>query len=312
MPLTDARLLCVRGAIGPIAAQAQHALIDQGRLDGAADGIFGPRTEAAIRSFQDSAGIAPTGRIDFGLWPRLTGSPVPRIRERALQITATFENHSFTRVAGNFDRAGITWGIIGFTLAGGELGAMLLRIDQLCPGLIAEAFGTDAAARLLGVLSMPLVEQLAFADSISYGPKKAQLSDPWRLGFELLGEDRRVQAIQLVAAEEDYWVPAVQTAAKFGLTTELGLALCFDIHVQNGGIKLATRKILKSQLEADPPATECARRVIIARAVAMAASARWQADVLSRKMAIATGSGTVHGTSYRLSEFGLWDVPANP
>ena len=43
----------------------QRALIDRGFLDdGAADGDFGPRTEAAVRRLQECAGLEPTGAVD--------------------------------------------------------------------------------------------------------------------------------------------------------------------------------------------------------------------------------------------------------
>jgi peptidoglycan hydrolase-like protein with peptidoglycan-binding domain len=58
-----------------------------------------------------------------------------------------------------------------------------------------------------------------------------------------------VQALQLELADRDYGQPAAETANALGLKTELGRALAFDIHVQNGGIKRSARKEIDTALE---------------------------------------------------------------
>ena len=42
----------------------QRALKDKGYRPGAADGVIGPRTRAALREFQKAAGLEVTGRLD--------------------------------------------------------------------------------------------------------------------------------------------------------------------------------------------------------------------------------------------------------
>ena len=41
------------------------------------------------------------------------------------------------------------------------------------------------------------------------------------------------------------------------------------------------------------------------------ASARWQADVLERKLTIATGAGRVHGRHYAVANWGLGEYPVD-
>lgn len=59
--------------------RAQQALIDRGLLDGAADGVYGPKTRAALEAFQKQAGVPVTGLPDqptlfeLLLRPRLQG-----------------------------------------------------------------------------------------------------------------------------------------------------------------------------------------------------------------------------------------------
>src|SRR5436305_254763 len=115
------RILFSTGARGAIIREVQSAL----NLPGTQiDGQYGKITADAVRAFQQANGIAATGEIDSETWNALMHAPIPSIKERTLQLTSTFEGHGFTLAQGNFDGAGITWGIIGFTLLGGELGMM--------------------------------------------------------------------------------------------------------------------------------------------------------------------------------------------
>ena len=54
-------------------AAVQEALNSQGHDSGSADGIFGPRTRAAIKAFQRALGLEPTGFLNDDLLERLAG-----------------------------------------------------------------------------------------------------------------------------------------------------------------------------------------------------------------------------------------------
>lgn len=62
-----------------ILKRAQQALIDRGLLEGAADGVYGPKTRAALEAFQKQAGLPVTGLpdqptlFDLLLRPKLEG-----------------------------------------------------------------------------------------------------------------------------------------------------------------------------------------------------------------------------------------------
>jgi hypothetical protein len=47
------------------------------------------------------------------------------------------------------------------------------------------------------------------------------LVEPWRSEFAAFGEITQVQALQLQLTDQDYGQPAAQTAAEFGLKSEL-------------------------------------------------------------------------------------------
>src|ERR1043166_6530186 len=129
----------------------QQALISAGFLHDKDDGVFCGNTEAAVRSFQQQNQIPANGKVDDQTWQKLLYYPVPDLKQRCLQLTADFEGSGFTKTVGNFDGAGITWGIIGFTLSNGELGAVLNESRTKHPGVFSEAFG-NWEAKIVQVL----------------------------------------------------------------------------------------------------------------------------------------------------------------
>jgi hypothetical protein len=304
-----AKVVLARSSRGELVRKVQVALTDHGFDPHGTDGKFGKDTEAAVKSFQQARSLDPTGKVDVGTWTTLLGAPIPTTQERSLQVTAAFEGHGFTLAQGNWDGAGITWGVIGFTLKHGELNKIVLTIFDQSPALVHQAFGQHTA-ELIDILSSTKAAQMQFADRISLGTTKVGLKEPWRSAFKAFGEIGEVQALQLQMADEDYGQPALQTATELGLASELGRALAFDIHVQNGGVKASARKEIDSALDDAPITTEEELRVIVANAVADA-SASHKEDVRARKLTIAAGTGKVHGETFVLSSWGLDETAAD-
>ena len=178
-------------------------------------------------------------------------------------------------------------------------------IQAVRPDLVRLAF-EEHTPRLLAILSAPLSEQLAFADSVSIGATKVRLAEPWFSGFDLFGKLPEVRAEQLRRAREDFFDPRVGTAARSGLSASWG-SRWRDIHVQNGSVKRAAAAEI---LAAPTPADEAALRRRIANAVADASGARFREDVRSRKLAIAQGAGAVHGEAFVVEHWGIADFPA--
>ena len=293
-----ARLLFDRGARGQAIEDIQTGL---GFAERDVDGSYGGQTRQGVAGFQATSALPQTGQVDDVTWERLLHKAIPPIFERCLALTAAFEGHGFSLAQGNFDGAGITWGIIGFTLKHGELAKIVLAIENTRPDLVRLAFD-DHTNQLLDVLASPLQKQLAFANSVSIGPSKVRLAEPWRRGFDLFGKLREVRLEQLARAREDYFDAAEETAQAFNLMSELGIALAFDVHVQNGGIKRTAASQIR---RAGTPANEAELRLIVADAVADNARAEFRKDVRARKRAIAEQSGLVHGELFTLSHWGL-------
>lgn len=302
------RVIFAKGVNGEIVRKMQRRLTDLGFDTHGVDGDYGNNTEKAVKALQKSRGLDQTGEVDTTTFETLTGTPIPSVRERSLQLTAAFEGHDFTLAQGNFDGAGITWGIIGFTLKHGELKKIILQINERKPALVREAFGAKTD-ELINMLNSSLSKQMAFADSVSLGAKKVRLAEPWRTAFRKFGEMKDVQDLQLELVDRDFFKPAVRTAARFGLKTELGIALAFDIHVQNGSVKDGAREQIERELAAHPITKERELRNIIGQAVADHSKPEYREDVRSRKITIATGSGKVHGATYILRNWGLDESP---
>ena len=297
------------GCQGMIARRIQEALQRQGFVVGDpakfADGVFGANTERALGNLQSHRGLLVTGSVDLPTWQQLYAEPLPSLFERCLQLTAFFEGHGFGLAQGNFDGAGITWGVIGFTLKHGEIQLILRETEAAAPGTIERAFG-PLAGTLRGKLQKSIQDQTDWADSISDPNRKANLRPEWKQAFARLGEEPVVKRIQLKRAETGFFFPARAVAAQLRLDSELGIALAFDVHVQNGSFKDAVRE---NAATLPPTMSEAQRRLRLADWVADASSKKWREDVRERKRCIATGQGDVHGQlAIKVSSWGLADV----
>jgi hypothetical protein len=294
------------GAHGGVVTSIQRALRSANFDTKGTDGVYGNNTAAAVKAFQGAKSLPVTGIVDDVTWREVMQLPIPGLDVRSLELTAAFEGHGYSLAQGNWDAAWLTWGIIGFTLKHGEIQKIILTIQRNQPELIRTAFGGNTD-NLLQVMNASPRQQEAWADSISMG---SRVTEPWRSAFSLLGQFPEVQEQQCRIAHDDYFVPATNTARTFNLHSELGLALCFDIHVQNGGVGADASLEIREAIAKGTLAEQDLRK-IIANAVADNAKDRFKADVRQRKLAIAQGEGDVHGAHFVLKSWAL-DNSATP
>jgi len=305
-----ARTWFAKGLRGMIARRIQTDLLRQGFSVGApdrfADGIFGNDTVAALSHLQSARSLPVTGAVDESTWQQLTHDPLPSLFERCLGITAEFEGHGFGLVQGNFDGAGLTWGVIGFTLSNREIQQLLAEAEAAVPGTLARALG-PLAATWQAKTALPIAQQVAWADSLSSGPQKTDVPPAWKAAFARLGDEPVIQRLQMQRAYDAYFVPAAATARRLGLKSELGVALAFDCHVQNG------KSRVQAVAELSPLAgkvSEEEMRLRLANRVADLSAAAWREDVRGRKTLIARGGAAFRGRTYALSNWGLGEFPA--
>ena len=289
-----------RGVRGQLIIDLQNALGRAGHPVPDIDGVYGRDTQMAASAFQSAQGLTPTGDIDEETYFKLMGTPPPAVFLRSLQLTADYEGTGFGLANGNFDGMGITWGIVGFTFANGELVDMLKKIDHDLPAVFAGAFG-PLAGKLRAVLAGSHADQMQFANSISIAGGNHVAHD-WDEAFHSLGQDPGVQAIQLQRVDTVYKRIADANADALGLQAPRSLALCFDVSVQNGGLRTGeidrTNRLTNGQSEQD-------KLRFIASMVADRSNPRFRKDVLDRKMTFAEGAGTVHGDRFELDGWGL-------
>ena len=299
-----------RGTFGELVAILQAGLAQHGYYTSKLDGDFGGGTERAVRAFQADKRLRQTGVVDRNTWRLLTGAEWPELFERCLQVTARFEGHGYQTVAGNFDGAGLTWGIIGFTLKHGEIQTIVNEVQLREPGLLRECFGDITDELLKHVKNPNSAELIAWADSISLGANKYSVQEPWRSGFTKLGAAKVAHEIQRQRARRKYFEPALLTSRRVQqgreLRSDLGVALCFDMHVQNGGVDETELTQYRRKLATlGKKATDSDKRLALARVVADNSRAKYRDDVFARKSTLATGAGVVHGQVFALNYWGL-------
>ena len=305
------RTLFSRGLRGATASRIQRDLLRQGFSSGPVDkfidGTFGGFTEAALQSLQADRQLNVTGAVDTDTWPELTSDPVPGLFERCLDLTADFEGHGFELLQGNFDGAGLTWGVIGFTLASREIQQLLAEAEAMSPGILDRNLGPLANDWRV-IVQQPMKKQLAFADKLSEGAAKASVKHEWKVAFAALGREPVIQRLQMKRAHEGFFVPAQRAAQRLNLVTELGVALAFDVHVQNGGFKSEAFALAASLGDS---VSEFELRERLADSVADSGRPGFREDVRARKQTLASGHGVVHGGRYELRAWGLDEFLAN-
>jgi hypothetical protein len=313
------------GSTGAEVRQIQTALQQRTLYAGPIDGVFGGGTEAAVRAFQSSQGLAADGIVGPLTWTALFGQPatIPEpalasqpIGERCLALTGAFETSTpppdcFAGLSGDFDGMGISFGVMQWNIGSGSLQPLLLQFDAENRAIVDATFGTSAGA-LRTILAAPRQQQLDWARSIQNA--EHQIAEPWLGYFKTLGRDPqfiRAQTNQAAAALNN----ARALCTTFAVTSERALALMFDIVTQNGSISQEVRQQIQQDVAALPGTLneqdlEVAKLRIVANRRADAANPEWREDVRTRKLTIADGSGTVHGRVYDLmGQFGIGLAP---
>jgi hypothetical protein len=306
-----------RGAAGADVSKLQARLLELNVYRGPVDGSFGGGTESAVKTFQRAQGIPQDGSVGEETWSKLFGNetmPVSGMGDkdialRCLSLTASFETGTmppdcFCGVTGDFDGQGISFGALQWNLGQGTLQPLLSEVfgkhPDICRDIFHENFGVVTALR-----DSTREEQVAFARSIQ-NRANFRVNEPWRGMLKQLGRTSEFQEVQAEHAGKIH-ARALAMCRDYGLTTERGVALMFDISVQNGSISPVVRAQINADFAGLPdPTDQVARMRIIANRRSAAARTEFVNDVRIRKLTIAEGAGTVHGIRYDLEQqFGL-------
>ncbi|MFK0691129.1 D-Ala-D-Ala carboxypeptidase family metallohydrolase [Mesorhizobium sp. IMUNJ 23033] len=296
----------LRRVNGPVVIALQLALIRNGQAI-EPDGDFGGITAGAVQRWQAANALVQTNAVTESEWVKLTGCPVPSLFDLCLGVTSDFEGTKFDRVVGNFDDQGLTFGLIGFTLVNGELKALLTRIEALKPGSVAIAFGA-LYPELMTVLDLPGAQKQQWANTVSFGPNRMEVAEPWKKAFLRIGSFPHARRAQMERARSVYWEKALGDLDRFvpmgKPRTDLDAAFWYDTSVQNS---LSANETQLLSTAGATSLTGPALRERFSQVIANGSLGRWQDDVLKRKRTFVGGTGTVHGSAYDLAAWGFAD-----
>ena len=119
-----------RGSRGSTVADLQSSLRARGFDPGPLDGIFGPNTETAVRSFQASRGISVDGVVGASTWNALRAAstpapapaePYPSGSRRPVRVEVPFYGYQSNDPAGCFNRCKDMARAVGVTVGGPDV-----------------------------------------------------------------------------------------------------------------------------------------------------------------------------------------------
>lgn len=231
-------------------------------------------------------------------------SPPDDVVNVARNITKKFEVGNSQLVTGNFDGSGLSLGYLQWCIGQQTLQPLLNRMDRQYNSEMKNIFGTNYNAIYNMILDTP-ENQLNWAKSINDSANN--ISEPWYSQFNNLCNNQDFINIES-DAEVYMFNQSMIICDKYNLRTVRGFALAFDITTQNGGINSNAANIIDTAIQQNPNITEKDLLKVIANAVADSSTSNID-DIRSRKMAIATGSGIVHGSMLYLDrDYGLSDT----
>ncbi len=283
---------------------------------GTIDGIFGGGVESAVKVFQQHHGLQPNGIVDCETWSALfPGTAIPPsplqnrpLPERCLALTGSFETSSgfpecFSELTGDFDGEGISFGVLQWNLGQGTLQPLLSSMLKEDPQTMSEIF-QDHLSDLQHTLESSLDGQLQWALSIQ-DPRRSEIFEPWNGLFQALGRTASFQMLEVDHSERIYG-QALSLCNEYGLDTDRGVALLFDICVQNGGIGSETGARIRADYASisdndSASDIQVARMQAVANRVAECSRPEFVEDVRTRKLTIANGTGSVHNIFYDLA-----------
>jgi hypothetical protein len=227
-----------------------------------------------------------------------------------LALTGSFETSlprpdCFSAVTGDFDGQGISFGALQQNFNQGSLQPLLLLMLSKHSDVLKSICGAQFET-FQRIIQSDKYTSVAWARSIQ-DPRK-RVIQPWLGIFAALGASLEYQQIQVDAANK-LFASALKMARIFALKSERAVALMFDIAVQNGSIAPATLNLIQQDLSAIHRDNTVEEEPVVLRVIATrraeVCNPQWVNDVRARKLTIANGDGIVHGTHYRLDEYGI-------
>jgi peptidoglycan hydrolase-like protein with peptidoglycan-binding domain len=196
-----------------------HGFTGLPNLAASAYGVFGPKTTAALRSFQAAHGLPPRDLVDAPVLSKLIREPAADARASRVYVSLALElGYSsmlktvclvaqmegmgrFGALNRNTDRAGLSFGIIQWAQRPGRLAEILGAFCVADTELFARHFGDGDAA-----LAQALLRHVrqpgggVSPDGRTTNPSFDLVEEPWVSRFRAAAHERAFQPVQFQTA----------------------------------------------------------------------------------------------------------------
>lgn len=245
--------------------------------------------------------------------------------ECGLEVVANYETRGnpYEQVTGNFDGAGISFGVVQFNFKSGTLQRLFEMFYLADPEALQACFDRpEQYDELSRIVKGSKSKAIKWGDGISTGTGKSKVIAPWDKCFRAMGQVEKFKQIQKSFAYEKYGQLMLSTLAFLEGLSDVEirnhrcLTAIFDMCIQQGGHGRAKNEIKKRVLD-ENPSDEITLTHITVEERAKKANLVYRADCLSRRLGILyrePRSITLEGYTARRSNKKLYlirDVPVS-
>ena len=216
-----------------------------------------------------------------------------RALDLAIAVTAGFETSGdpYLQVTGNFDGAGLSFGPLQVNFKTGTLQELFRRFQARDEARLRACFG-PLWAEWQRVLRLPSrVQQVAWADVLSRGARKADFDARWKAALQAVGSEPVFRSEMLRYAYDTYGRKLIVALSwlrglvPLRISNVRCLAALYDLCVQQGSLDKAHDAIRRRVANAGPLDEFQLTRIAVEER-GRKADPRWRADCISRRMCI--------------------------
>lgn len=216
-----------------------------------------------------------------------------RALDLAIAVTAGFETSGdpYLQVTGNFDQAGLSFGPMQVNFKTGTLQELFRRFEARDESRLRACFG-ELWPEWRRVMALPSrTRQVAWADALSRGPKKADFDRTWKAALQAVGSEPAFRAETLRYAYDTYGRKLIVALSWLRGLTPMRisnfrcLAALYDLCVQQGSLDRA-HDAIRRRVQREQPQDQFQLTRIAVEERGRKANAQWRADCVSRRLCI--------------------------
>lgn len=211
-----------------------------------------------------------------------------------LQVVANYETQGdpYQQVTGNFDGAGLSFGVIQFNFKSQTLQKLFDMFRAADEKALQACFGTvERYEEIVRIMAAPTSKSIKWGNEISTGRSLSAVAEPWKSCFRAVGKVEEFRTIQMMFAYDRYGRLLMETLAflegmsQVRIRNHRCLTALFDMCIQQGGYSRAAREI-RARVMAENPGDEIMLTHIVVEERAKKANPKYRADCLSRRLGI--------------------------